>query len=74
MNVDVSPVSTRLQLRLNTGLDEDLNPIYRTRSYSRVRPEADNGDLFELALGIEGLQQHTINAVRRVDEVELTEQ
>ncbi len=73
MPVSINPISTRLQLRLNTGLDENFNPIYRTRSFSNVKPVAGNEDLFELAGEIESLQQHTVNSVRRVDEVELEE-
>ena len=72
MTVDVTPISARLQLRLNTGLDENLNPVYRTRSYSNVKPVADNGDLFELAQQIGLLQVHTLDTVRRVDEAELS--
>ncbi len=71
MSVNVIPVSARLQLRLNTGLDENLNPVYRTRSFSNVKPAADNEDLFELAQEIGSLQVHNLEAVRRLDEVEL---
>ena len=73
MAVTVKPLATRLQLRLNTGLDENFNPIYRTRSYSNIKTDADNADLFDLAQELESLQVHTINSVRRVDEVELEE-
>ena len=72
MSVTVTPISARLQLRLNTGLDENLNPVYRTRSYSNVKPVADNGALFELAQQIGLLQVHTLDTVRRADEVELS--
>jgi hypothetical protein len=71
MAVNVIPVSARLQLRLNTGLDENFNPVYRTRSFSNVKPAAGNEDLFELAQAIGGLQTHNLEAVRRLDEVEL---
>jgi len=73
MAVTVKPLATRLQLRLNTGLDENFNPIYRTRSYSNIKTDADNADLFDLAQELESLQVHPINSVRRVDEVELEE-
>ncbi len=73
MAVNAIPISARLQLRLNTGLDENLNPVYRTRSFSRVKPGATNVDLFELAEEIGYLQVHTLEAVRRLDEVELEE-
>jgi hypothetical protein len=71
MAVNVIPVTARLQLRLNTGLDENFNPVYRTRSFSNVKPGADNEDLFELAQEIGMLQVHNLEAVRRLDEVEL---
>ncbi len=74
MAITVVPVSARLQLRLNTGLDEDFNPVYRTRSFSNVKTGAGNADLFELAQEIGTLQVHTIDSVRRVDEVELEEE
>ncbi len=71
MAVNVNPLSARLQLRLNTGLDENFDPIYRTRSFSNIKPAADNEDLFTVAQEIEGLQEHTLSAVLRIDEVEL---
>ncbi len=71
MPVTTIPVSSRLQLRLNTGLDENFEPVYRTRSFSNVKPGADNVVLFNVAEGIGGLQVHTLDAVRRIDEVEL---
>lgn len=74
MAVNVIPVSARLQLRLNTGFDENLDPIFRTRSFSRVKPSAGNEDLFELAQEIGLLQVHPVEAVRRLDEVELEEE
>ena len=74
MPVNTIPLSTRLQLRLNTGLDENFNPIYRTRSFSNVKPSADNEDLYALCQEIGDLQVHGIEAVRRVDEIELEEE
>lgn len=73
MAINVIPVTARLQLRLNTGLDENLNPVYRTRSFSNVKTGAANADLFQLAQEISLLQVHILDAVRRVDEVELEE-
>ena len=73
MSVVVIPLGTRMTLRLNTGLDENLNPVFRTRSYSNVKSAADNEDLMVLAQEIGSLQVHTLDAVRRVDEVELEE-
>ena len=74
MPVNAMPLVSRLQMRLVTGLDENMNPILRTRSYSNVKPGASNEDLFAVAQGMGGLQVHTVSAVRRVDEFELEEE
>ncbi len=71
MAVNAIPLTARLQLRLNTGLDANFNPIYRTRTFSNIKTSADNENLFALAEEIGGLQLHTLDAVRRVDEYEL---
>ncbi len=74
MAVTAIPLTARLQLRLNTGLDDNFNPIYRTRTYANIKASADNEDLFELAEEIGSLQLHTLEAVRRVVEYELEEE
>jgi hypothetical protein len=73
MSVLVIPVGTRLTLRLNTGLDDNLNPVYRNRSWHNVKPTAVHADLMELGQEMAALQVHTLDAVRRVDENELEE-
>ena len=74
MAVTVIPVSARLQLRLQAGFDEEMNPIYRTRTFSNVKPSAGNEDLYELGDQLGGLQIHSVEAIRRIDEVELEEE
>lgn len=73
MSVNSIPIGTRLTLRLNAGLDENFNPIYRNRSWQNIKPSADNEDLFELAGQIGSIQAHTLEAVRRSDDSELEE-
>lgn len=69
--VNAIPIVTRLTLRLNTGLDENLNPIYRNRSWRNIKPTADHEDLFEIGQQMGSLQTHALSSVRRVDENEL---
>lgn len=73
MAVTSFPLTTRLQLRLRIGIDEQGNPILRNRSYSNLKPEASNAHIYQLADGISGLQAHQLEAVRRIDEVELVD-
>ncbi|HPU00719.1 MAG: DUF1659 domain-containing protein [Firmicutes bacterium] len=73
MPVSAIPLGSRLQLRLLTGYTEDGKPILRTRSYANVKPEATDEALYQTALDLAGLQVHTLEIVRRVDEMELEE-
>ncbi len=57
-------LTKNMQLRLNTGLDENFNPIMKTRSWAGVKSTASNADLYELAYEIGSLQDHTIDEVR----------
>jgi len=74
MSVVVIPLGTRMTLRLNTGLDENLNPVYQNRSWHNVKPTATHANLMELGQELASLQVHTLDAVRRVDENELEEE
>ncbi len=71
MAVTVIPVQTRLQLRLQVGVDDKGNPKFATRSFSNLKPGAENEQLFLLGQSLTGLQEHDLSAIRRVDEVEL---
>lgn len=71
--MNVVPIGTRLTLRLNTGVDENMNPIYRNRSFHNIKPSAASASIFELAMEFASLQTHTLDSIRRVDENELEE-
>jgi len=73
MPVITNPVGSRLQLRFMVGQDAQGNPIYRSRSYSNVKPAASDDDLFAVGNALAGLQQHTLDEVRRISEYVLIE-
>lgn len=73
MAVTATPVESTLQMQLQVGTDESGDPIIRTRSFSRVKPDAADADVFAVAKGLESLQEHLLVKVRRVNEIELTE-
>ena len=74
MPVTATHLITRLQLRLKVGLDGSGNPIFRTRSYSNVKPSANNQALFDTGDELASLQDHDLEVIRRVDELELEEE
>lgn len=73
MAVTAIPLGTRLTLRLNTGLDENFNPVFRNRSWHNVKSTAVHADLFALGEELASLQLHSLDAIRRVDENDLEE-
>jgi hypothetical protein len=73
MPVSAAPLISRLQLRLRLGFDSGGNPILRTRSYSNIKTTAANDALYETAQELAALQDHVLESIRRVDEMELEE-
>lgn len=71
MAVSAVFLAKRLELRLNTGLDEDFSPIMKTRSWAGVKSTATDADLHALAGEIGSLQLHTVDAIRTVTNHEL---
>lgn len=74
MAVTVVPLRTRLQLRLNVGTDGEGNPIVRSRTFSNVKPQAGHEDLYLTGQELASLQVHSLEAIRRVDEMDLEEE
>lgn len=68
MALVVTPLSSRLTLTVNTGVDAEGNPVLRTRSYSGVKPSASDQDVYDVAQAVAGLQQHLVEEVSRVSE------
>jgi len=71
--VVVTPTGSRLSLTLQVGADESGNPVFRTRSYSGVKPSATDQDVFDTAKALAGLQAHPVEEISRVNEVSLDE-
>jgi hypothetical protein len=74
MAVVSTPQGSTLRLRVQTGEDGSGNPVYRNRSYNKVKSAATDQDVFEVALALSGLQAHTLVRVIRLDEEDLAEQ
>ena len=74
MAVKANPLSSRLQLRLITGQDDKGNPIYRSRSFSNVKPAAADQSVYNVGDALAGLQQHELDQIRRIVESVLVEE
>ncbi|TYO92295.1 DUF1659 domain-containing protein [Desulfallas thermosapovorans] len=73
MAVDKIPSGTALRMQFQTGVDGDGDPIYRTKSLSNVKTEAQDQDIFDVAQALVQLQEYPLVAVQRVDSAILEE-
>ncbi|BCV20221.1 DUF1659 domain-containing protein [Moorella sp. Hama-1] len=62
MPVVNTPVGSSFQLRVQMGTDANGQLLYRTRAYSRVKPEAAYQNVYDVAQAIGGLQVHPVKA------------
>ena len=74
MAITAIPLITRMTLRFVTGLDENMNPILRNRSWSNIKTGASNENVHAVAAGLASLCTHTLSSVRRLNENELEEE
>jgi hypothetical protein len=73
MAVISTPIDSTLQVILQTGVDEDDKPIFRTRSFTRVKTDVEDENVMNVAKELISLQVHPVNAVKRVLVAELIE-
>ncbi|NLZ54889.1 MAG: DUF1659 domain-containing protein [Thermoanaerobacteraceae bacterium] len=73
MAIVATPLNSSLRIIVETGVDENNKPIYRTRSYNNVKTDATDEDLMSVANQLADIQSHPVHAIRRTIESELTE-
>lgn len=73
MAVTTNPMDTRLRLVFYVGDDIEGNPIEKTKSFSRVKPTADNQDLYDVAQSLASLQTYTLTQTERSERSALEE-
>lgn len=71
--VSMIPLDSRLQVRYQTGVNGEGEPVYSTRNLGSVRADSDDQSLWTVAAAITGLQQLPVAEVRRIDYGVLTE-
>ncbi|HZK24278.1 MAG TPA: DUF1659 domain-containing protein [Oscillospiraceae bacterium] len=71
MAVVLEPSYSRCQVRLQSGVDDEGNPVVVSRTYGRVLPAVTNDDLHEVFTALMSLQGFSIYALRRLEDGEL---
>lgn len=65
---------TKLKLQLDGGLNEKGNPIVKSKTFSKVKTDAANDNLFSVAESLAGLQDMPLIGIKRVDEIDLQQE
>lgn len=65
---------TKLKLELDGGLNDKGNPIVKAKTFSKVKTDATNDNLFLVAESLAGLQEMPLLGIKRVDEIDLQEE
>lgn len=60
--------NSTLQLTFQNGLDSLTGePVFQTKSFNNVKPEATADQLYTIAIAFEGLQERPLESVSRRD-------
>ncbi len=73
MAVEKLPISGRLSVLVQTGVDEHGDPISKSRSFSNVKPTAPAADVYAVAQGLLSLQVYPEMAVTFTEQSQLME-
>lgn len=73
MAVNAISNESKFKVQLNMGLDDKNNPIIRSKTFSRVKADATDEDVYSVATTMMDLQKNDLVGVKRINEVELEE-
>lgn len=71
MAVEARPLNSILQLTYDLGTDGDGKKLVRRRSYSNVKVDAADQDMFDVAAAIAGLQSYSVSQIQVTDRKQL---
>ena len=68
------PGTTVMSMKIQTGVNISGFPVYKTVSFSSIKPDAVDADLYSVGTGLAGLQSHPVAAINRVNTGSLVNQ
>jgi len=74
MAVIANKISTALQLKVKTGVDESGSDVIATQTYRRVKTDSTDSDIYEVAQTIGSLESTPVTSVVKADSFELVNQ
>jgi len=74
MAVLVTPLTSKMKLQFQTGVDGEGNPVYRSKTISKVKTDAIDQDVFDTANALGALCADTLSAITRINDSDLSEE
>ncbi|SCG81894.1 hypothetical protein DW1_0274 [Proteiniborus sp. DW1] len=74
MAVNAVIKETKLKLQLDGGLNEKGTQIVKAKTFSKVKTDAANENIFSAAESLAGLQEMPLIGIKRIDEIDLQEE
>ena len=74
MALVVNNLDSRLQIQVHLGIDGDGKNITRTKTFSRIKSEISDQDLYDVANSLANLQEHPTVFIRKVANAEYEEE
>ena len=68
------PISTVMSMKIQTGVNISGFPVYKTVSFSSIKPDAVDADLYAVGSGLAGLQSSPVAGINRVNSGSLVNQ
>ncbi|MGI6537121.1 MAG: DUF1659 domain-containing protein [Caldicoprobacterales bacterium] len=65
--------STRLQIQFDLGLDEDGRRLTASKSFSNIRAESSDQEIYDTAIGLTALQSNPVIVYRKVTQTDLVD-
>ena len=73
MAVISTPNASAIKVKFDHGTDLNGDRVIKTKTYSSIKSGASNENIIAVVNAIEGLQEHTLSGVNRVDNTSLSE-
>lgn len=73
MAANLIPNESRVRATLQVGTDELGEPIYKSKTFSRIKPAASNDAIYAVMDALMDLQAHSVNGYERIDYGQLEE-
>ena len=65
--------ASSVKVKFDQGMDLNGDRVIKTKTYSSIKPDASNENIMAVVNAIEGLQEHMLSGVNRVDNTSLSE-